>query len=159
MTYCAESDSCRPRRSIAAATVVTVILLASGTESHGQYNSRALGEAGGMYIGIHHVLAAMKNSPCGYALRKTYDVKVAISEVKSVLRDSDRRELDVMLSGSEWQREKKELEHTFIYGLLEAGKRDKLDTKTVCGMVVANVSQALKTASDRWKETKERALK
>ncbi len=82
--------------------------------SHAEYNAFRLGEAAGWYVGVHHVLSAIKYSPCGYVMRKDYDVGSAITEVKRYLRDAEKREFETTLRSQDFKQQLRDLENTFI---------------------------------------------
>lgn len=79
---------------------------------HAEYNTFRLGEAAGWYVGIHHVLSTIKHSPCGYVMRKDYDVGSAITEVRRYLRDAEKREFETMLRSQDFKQQLRDLENT-----------------------------------------------
>lgn len=117
-----------------------------------QYNAGKLGEAAGGFLNSVDMVIQLKSSKCGYVIRKEYSFKQSLIEVKSYLKEKDRKELDRFLKQNytKMQNDNK----YFIDDSLRAGERDGLDKKTLCGIISSQTALVYKYAQQKWEYAK-----
>ena len=107
----------------------------------------------GAYLTSTDISAKLKQSPCGYILKKKElpTLKSRIEEVRANLRGNDLKEYNTFVNSSEFEK-KMAKNQDFIDGYLLNIKKDGLDEKTACGLLVGfTTPPALKAESD-WRE-------
>ncbi|MEQ6918018.1 hypothetical protein [Halomonas aquatica] len=110
--------------------------------------------ASGKLIAATNLAESLKESECGYAIKKTYSTSDVIEEIKLVLRESDAESLDRYVSSNDFQEEMIESEEGLINKPLAIMKRDGVDKKTACGMLVANMAILLDSSRVEWERSK-----
>lgn len=70
---------------------------------------------------------------------------------------ADQRDLDAYLASAEFQNSLREMEQEFIYDFLSALKSKGHDSRTICGMILANLVQVHTTTLRDWQDEKSRS--
>ena len=108
------------------------------------------GAAAGAYITAADMIAAFKESRCGYALRKPYpSVTARVAEVTKHLTPRQREELTSYLSSSNYQQFRTEIRQ-IVPNALELARRDGADERTTCGMLIAALHIQVKKGESIW---------
>lgn len=94
----------------------------------------------GKYLAYSDLLVKIKNSECGYMLKKPPPpVKKVMNEVKSYLKDADSKELDIYFNSIESEAKMKKNDD-LINDSLSNWKKNGMDGKTACGMTVGSLA-------------------
>jgi hypothetical protein len=128
-------------------------LIGSST-SLAEYNSNKLGQAAGGYAIINDIFEKLTKSECGYAINKSYSLNETLNEIFLYLNSNDREEFIAFLESEKFKNDLVEND-TFISETINAGKKDGLDEKTICGMLVTIASMSYETAQIQWDYAKE----
>ena len=128
-------------------------LIGSST-SLAEYNSYKLGQAAGGYAIINDIFEKLTKSECGYAINKSYSLNETLNEIFLYLNNEDREEFIAFLDSEKFKNDLAEND-SFISGTINAGKKDGLDEKTICGMLVTIASMSYETAQNQWEFAKE----
>ena len=128
-------------------------LIGSST-SLAEYNSYKLGQAAGGYAIINDIFEKLTKSECGYAINKSYSLNKTLNEIFLYLNNKDREEFIAFLESEKFKNDLAEND-SFISGTINAGKKDGLDEKTICGMLVTIASVLYQEAQSQWDYAKE----
>ena len=128
-------------------------LIGSST-SLAEYNSNKLGQAAGGYAIINDIFEKLTKSECGYAINKSYSLNKTLNEIFLYLNSNDREEFIAFLASEKFKNDLVEND-TFISETINAGKKDGLDEKTICGMLVTIASMSYQKAQIQWDYAKE----
>ena len=122
--------------------------------SSAEYNSNKMGQAVGGLLAATDMLMKFSNSECSYIVIKSYSVDKTFSEVLPYLPKKDRVQAKDYFTSSVFEKQLQENDR-FIEGFLAAGKKDGLDTKTLCGMMASIISMNYPKAVQQWEYAKE----
>jgi len=131
-----------------------LVFIVNNTENvtRHSYNPIKLGEALGQYMGSYEYLNILKNSECGYLVKKKYDVIKLINEAKPYMSDEQYRATVQHYNGDAWKntinQHKEMINNTF-----QAYKKDGIDTKSACGLYIGQFMSTLKNIEDKWKDS------
>lgn len=137
-------------RGRAALIFVTLWCLHFPFDAYGEYNSFELGRAAGGYVFAVGLLEYLGRTNCSYAIRKAYNVSLTVQSIFPIFQPSDQRQIQELSMSEDFQSEIAET----VEGMRSAARNDGLDEKTVCGVVVANVSLLYDTALQSWNYAK-----
>lgn len=131
--------------------LILLLLLGLPSQVFAGYDSFKLAQALGGYIVVTNLLEQFSNSPqCGYAVKKQYSTNSVMQEGIKYFNDQDRNEF---LGFVEESLEKIQQNNSeFIEGGLQAGKKDNLDEKTICGILLSNTAHIYQNAKLNWEE-------
>jgi hypothetical protein len=135
-------------------SVILSIGLIGSSSAIAEYNSLKLGEGAGGYLIINDLSEKINNSVCGYATNMNHSFDEALDEIFLYLNENDKREINKFLKS---QKFKKDLDENsqFINEFLVNGKKDGLDEKTLCGMLITIVTLTYEQAQIQWDFAKE----
>lgn len=127
--------------------VLVVVINLNITTVFAKYDSFKLGKAAGAYVGIYDLFERLKDSKCGYIIKKNYSFKTALNEVTPYLNNNDRNELLLMVNSQKFKNNLAENDK-LINGFLDVSA-NSWDEKTACGMLfsIATISH-LKATTD-----------
>lgn len=131
-----------------------LIGLIGSSASIAEYNSLKLGQGAGGYLIINDLFEKLNQSECSYAINKSYSYGEALDEIYLYLNNKDKQELKVFLKSQKFKNDLIE-NSLFINEYFIAGKRDGLDEKTLCGMLISIVSVTYQQAQNQWDFAKE----
>jgi len=135
---------------------VSVLVMLFSTKALCEYNLERLGEAGGAYIGGIAMMAALQESECGYAIKRTYNVRDAFNEVVSTLSEQDYKELEKeMITDGGLMQLSNQMTVLILRGI-EANKRGGMDPKSSCGMLIGTTLSTLQKYQTNWDTIKSR---
>ena len=128
--------------------------LIGSTPSIAEYNSLKLGQGAGGYLIINDLYERLNNSVCGYAINRSYSFDEALDEIFFYLNDNDKIEISNFLKSQKFKNDLVE-NSFFINEFLVSGKKDGLDEKTLCGMLISIASISYEQAQIQWDFAKE----
>ena len=128
-------------------------LIGSST-SLAEYNSHKLGQAAGGFAIINDIFEKLTKSECGYVINKSYSLNKTLNEIFLYLNNKDREEFITFLESEKFKNDLAEND-SFISGTINAGKKDGLDVKTICGMLVTIASMSYQEAEKQWDYAKQ----
>ena len=138
--------------------LLLILLLTFGfigsTVSLAEYNSLKLGQGAGGFLIINDLFEKLNQSECGYAINKSFTYDKALDEIYLYLNNKDKQELKVFLKSQKFKNDLIE-NSLFISEVLVAGKKDGLDEKTICGMLISIASMSYEKAQNQWDFAKE----
>ena len=123
------------------------------------FNSRAMAQDAtfdrsnviGAYLASSDMTIKLKSSNCGYIFKKAIpSFKSRLIEVQSYLSGSDLKELNAFVSSSEFNK-KMNKNQEFINGYLSSIKKDGIDDKTACGLLVGFITPTSVKAEKDWR--------
>ena len=128
--------------------------LIGSTPSIAEYNSLKLAQGAGGYLIINHLYERLNNSVCSYAINRSYSYDDALNEVFLHLNTNDRKEFKDFLESQKYKNDL--IENSLIINeFLVSGKKDGLDEKTICGMLISIASISYEQAQIQWDFAKE----
>jgi hypothetical protein len=130
------------------------ISLTGSSSSFAEYNSLKLGQAAGGYLIINDLFERLNKSVCSYAINRSYSYSEALDEIFLYLNTSDKQELIEFLESRKFKNDLVE-NNLFINEFLVLGKKDGLDEKTLCGMLISITSISYEQAQIQWDFAKE----
>ena len=133
--------------------LISIGLIGSST-SLAEYNSFKLGQAAGGFAIINDIFEKLTKSECGYAINKSYSLNKTLNEIFLYLDNKDREEFIAFLDSEKFKNDLAEND-SFISETINAGKKDGLDEKTICGMLVTIASMSYEKAQNQWEFAKE----
>ena len=128
--------------------------LIGSNPSIAEYNSLKLGQGAGGYLIINDLYERLNNSVCGYAINRNYSFNEALDEIFLYLNDNDKIEISNFLKSQKFKNDLVE-NSLFINEFLVSGKKDGLDEKTLCGMLISIASISYEQAQIQWDFAKE----
>jgi len=138
--------------------LLSVLLLLLGfigsSESLAQYNSSKLGQGAGGYLIINHLYERLNKSVCSYAINRSYSYDEALDEVFLYLNTNDKQAFKDFLDSRKFKNDLVE-NSLFINEFLLNGKKDGMDEKTLCGMLISIASISYQKAQNQWDFAKE----
>ena len=87
-------------------------------------------------------------------INKSYSLNKTLNEIFLYLNNKDREEFITFLESEKFKNDLAEND-SFISGTINAGKKDGLDVKTICGMLVTIVSMSYQEAEKQWDYAKQ----
>jgi len=123
--------------------------LIGSSSSIAEYNSLKLGQGAGGYLIINDLYERINNSVCGYAINRSYSYDEALDEIFLYLNTNDKQELKGFLKSQKFKNDLVE-NSLFINEFLMNGKKDGLDEKTLCGMLISIASISYQKAQNQW---------
>ncbi len=128
--------------------------LIGSSSSIAEYNSLKLGQAAGGYLIINDLFEKLNNSVCSYAINRSYSYDETLDEIFFYLNTGDKQELLEFLESRKFKNDLVE-NSLFINEFLVSGKKDGLDEKTLCGMLISIASIPYEQAQIQWDFAKE----
>ena len=122
--------------------------------SYAEYNSLKLGQGAGGYLIINHLYERLNNSVCSYAINRSYSYDDALNEVFLYLNTNDKQDFKDFLDSRKFKNDLVE-NSLIINEFLLNGKKDGLDEKTLCGMLISLASVSYENAQNQWDYAKE----
>ena len=123
--------------------------LIGSSSSIAEYNSLKLGQGAGGYLIINDLYERLNKSVCSYAINRSYSYDEALDEIFLYLNTNDKQELKDFLKGQKFKNDLVE-NSLFINEFLMNGKKDGLDEKTLCGMLISIASISYQKAQNQW---------
>tara|TARA_B110000467_G_C17876021_1_gene242333 strand:+ start:82 stop:519 length:438 start_codon:yes stop_codon:yes gene_type:complete len=119
-----------------------------------EYDSYKLGQAAGGFAIINDIFEKLTKSECGYVINKSYTLNKTLNEIFLYLNNKDREEFITFLDSEKFKNDLAEND-SFITDTINAGKKDGLDVKTICGMLVTIASMSYQEAEKQWNYAKQ----
>lgn len=133
-------------------SAIAAILIASFSPCFAEMPA-AQANAIGAYLAASDLMAKLKASRCGYIFRKVVPtLESRIVEVRGTLKGDDLKEFDYYVATSEFK-QKMSKNQEFIDGYLLNIKKDGIDDKTACGLLVGFVTPMSVKAERDWSES------
>lgn len=123
-----------------------------------EYNSEKLAQSIGGYLTATDMFEKVTKSECGYVVKKKYSLISAVDEVMPYLRKQDRKEIESFLKNEIFIKQLED-NNKFLSGFMQAGAKDGLDKKTLCGMLVSTISLVYQKSVADWNYAKTYYLK
>ena len=123
--------------------------LIGNSTSLAEYNSYKLGEAAGGFAIINDIFEKLTKSECSYAINKSYSLNKTLNEIFLYLNNKDREEFIAFLDSEKFKNDLAE-NNSLISEFINAGKKDGLDEKTLCGMLISIASMSYQKAEKQW---------
>ena len=130
------------------------LILTSSSSSYAEYNSLKLGQGAGGFLIINHLYERLNKSVCGYAIDRSYRYDEALEEVFLYLNTNDKQEYKDLLDSRKYKNDLVE-NSLMINEFLLNGKKNGLDEKTLCGMLISFASTSYKKSQNQWDYAKE----
>jgi len=124
------------------------------SSSFAEYNSLKLGQGAGGFLIINHLYERLNKSVCSYAINKSYSYDEALDEVFLYLNTNDKKAFKDFLDSRKFKNDLVE-NSLIINEFLLNGKKDGLDEKTLCGMLISFASISYEKAQNQWDYAKE----
>ena len=124
------------------------------SSSFAEYNSLKLGQGAGGFLIINHLYERLNKSVCSYAINKSYSYDEALDEVFLYLNTNDKKAFKDFLDSRKFKNDLVE-NSLIINEFLLNGKKDGLDEKTLCGMLISFASTSYKKSQNQWDYAKE----
>ena len=128
--------------------------LIGSSSSFAEYNSLKLGQGAGGFLIINHLYERLNKSVCSYAINRSYSYDEALDEVFLYLNTNDKQEFKNFLDSRKFKNDLVE-NSLIINEFLLNGKKDGLDEKTLCGMLISFASTSYKKSQNQWDYAKE----
>jgi len=128
--------------------------LIGSSSSFAEYNSLKLGQGAGGFLIINHLYERLNKSVCSYAINRSYSYDEALDEVFLYLNTNDKKEFKNFLDSRKFKNDLVE-NSLIINEFLLNGKKDGLDEKTLCGMLISFASTSYKKSQNQWDYAKE----
>ena len=128
--------------------------LIGSSSSFAEYNSLKLGQGAGGFLIINHLYERLNKSVCSYAINRSYSYDEALDEVLLYLNTNDKKAFKDFLDSRKFKNDLVE-NSLFINEFLLNGKKDGLDEKTLCGMLISIASISYQKAQNQWDFAKE----
>jgi len=113
------------------------------------YDQFDAGKAAGMYITASDILFKLKQSECGYIIKRPVkNIDDAKNEIFSFLNKSDREAFREYFHSSEFKR-KLEKNNQLVNQVILTAK-STTDPDTGCGLAVGSLLDIVKTGEDAW---------
>ena len=132
--------------------------LIGSSSSFAEYNSLKLGQGAGGFLIINHLYERLNKSVCSYAINRSYSYDEALDEVLLYLNTNDKKAFKDFLDSRKFKNDLVE-NSLIINEFLLNGKKDGLDEKTLCGMLISFASTSYKKAQNQWDYAKEQYSK
>ena len=130
--------------------ILYVVVLFIPTLTSAEYNSTKLAVAVGKYLGAVSLFEYLQSSQCGYLIGTNFSLDQASRDALLNFRIKDREEMETALKQHkpEMIYESKEM----VDGALKAARKDGLDLKSACGMLVGTLSSTFSTIRSDYKK-------
>ena len=128
--------------------------LIGSSSSFAEYNSLKLGQGAGGFLIINHLYERLNKSVCSYAINRIYSYDEALDEVFLYLNTNDKQAFKDFLDSRKFKNDLVE-NSLFINEFLLNGKKDGMDEKTLCGMLISIASISYQKAQNQWDFAKE----
>ena len=128
--------------------------LIGSSSSFAEYNSLKLGQGAGGFLIINHLYERLNKSVCSYAINRSYSYDEALDEVFLYLNTNDKQAFKDFLDSRKFKNDLVE-NSLFINEFLLNGKKDGMDEKTLCGMLISIASISYQKAQNQWDFAKE----
>jgi hypothetical protein len=128
--------------------------LIGSSSSFAEYNSLKLGQGAGGFLIINHLYERLNKSVCSYAINRSYSYDEALDEVLLYLNTNDKKAFKDFLDSRKFKNDLVE-NSLFINEFLLNGKKDGMDEKTLCGMLISIASISYQKAQNQWDFAKE----
>ena len=128
--------------------------LIGSSSSFAEYNSLKLGQGAGGFLIINHLYERLNKSVCSYAINRSYSYDESLDEVFLYLNTNDKKEFKNFLDSRKFKNDLVE-NSLIINEFLLNGKKDGLDEKTLCGMLISFASTSYKKSQNQWDYAKE----
>ena len=119
------------------------------------YNQFEVGKAAGLYIGATDMLTKLKQSECGYIIKKPVknidDVK---KEILAFTNKSDREAINEYFHSNEFKL--KLAENSRLVNQAITTAKSSTDRNTACGLAVGSLLSVIKTGEDAWVKQKKK---
>tara|TARA_B110000008_G_scaffold162820_1_gene163246 strand:+ start:111 stop:548 length:438 start_codon:yes stop_codon:yes gene_type:complete len=135
-------------------SLIIFFSLTASNSSFAEYNSLKLGQGAGGFLIINHLYERLDKSVCSYAINRSYSYDDALDEVFLYLNTSDKQEFKDFLDSRKFKNDLVE-NSLIINEFLLNGKKDGLDEKTLCGMLISLASVSYENAQNQWDYAKE----
>lgn len=133
---------------ISSIALIIISLSHVASSSERSINNQ-LGEVVGNLLTTTDILERLSKTDCSYLIKKNYNVKSSINKIILSFPKNEQPQLSKIFRGKGFT-EKLEQNIKLINGYFEAGKKDGLDKKTLCGMFVAKVSTLHQSNKTSW---------
>lgn len=129
---------------------IFVVALFIPTVTSAEYNGTKLAVAVGKYLGAVSWFEHLQSSQCGYLIGPNFSLDQASRDALLHFRNKDREEMKAALKQlkPEMINEAQEM----VDGTLKAAKKDGLDLKSACGMLVGSLSSTFSTIRADYEE-------
>ena len=128
--------------------------LIGSSSSFAEYNSLKLGQGAGGFLIINHLYERLNKSVCSYAINRSYSYDEALDEVLLYLNTNDKKAFKDFLDSRKFKNDLVE-NSLIINEFLLNGKKDGMDEKTLCGMLISIASISYQKAQNQWDFAKE----
>jgi len=128
--------------------------LIGSSSSFAEYNSLKLGQGAGGFLIINHLYERLNKSVCSYAINRSYSYDEALDEVLLYLNTNDKKAFKDFLDSRKFKNDLVE-NSLLINEFLLNGKKDSMDEKTLCGMLISIASISYQKAQNQWDFAKE----
>lgn len=127
-------------------TTTLIFALLVPSVSNAEYNARKLAEAVGSYLYIVAATEYLQSSKCEYLFKTNYSLDQATRDALLHFRNKDREELKILL-----QKRKPKIvteARNMVDGFFAATKKDGIDWKSSCGMLLGIINNNFTQFSD-----------